>query len=303
MTLKQQIGNQYPKDKLTDDTGFLEKARLHQSKYRAFKLDVPCDEYGNYLTRENASSGLNFYPDFDIFNEVKKRYPNYSKPLYANMLRSEHIGFNLFVPFKSDFDFGKRVLNDILSNQIKSINRIEIEYAPKPSDRYLNDKTSFDAYIEYTHNDDKKGIIGIEVKYTEHEYKLKKDSKQERDINNKNSRYYTISKKFNLYKSDTIDKLISDKFRQIWRNQLLGESIIIEDNDKFKHFTSLTIFPKGNLHFIEASNEYLEMLVVNNDRFVPVTYENFLSVCNKYKPNDKFGKWLKYLDDRYIVKG
>tara|TARA_R110000868_G_scaffold387213_1_gene655730 strand:- start:73 stop:996 length:924 start_codon:yes stop_codon:yes gene_type:complete len=295
-----EIGNQYSRDKITDTTGFLEKARLHQSKYRAFKLKVPSDRHGNYLTEQDGSAGLNFYDDFDILEEVRKRYPKYSRGLYANMLRSEHIGFNLFVPFKADLEFAKNVMNDLLSGQVQSVDKIEIEYAPAPADKYLNDKTSFDAYIEYTHKDGQKGIVGIEVKYTEHEYPLKAGSKQEADIKNKSSKYYDISDKCGLYKSGNLDKLVSDQFRQVWRNQLLGESMVIED--KFNHFTSLTIFPKGNLHFIETSKEYIEMLDNNDDRFVPVTYEDFLSTCEKHKPNDRFGKWLNYLDERYIVK-
>jgi hypothetical protein len=300
--MNQEIGPQYSRDKATDRTGFLEKARLHQSKYRAFNLKVPYDRHGNYLTQQDASNGLNFYNDFDVFQEVKKRYPNYSKPLYANMLRSEHIGFNLFVPFKTNLNFGKNVLNKFLDGQIKSIDRIEIEYAPSPAEKYLNDKTSFDAYIEYTQSDNQKGIIGIEVKYTEHEYPLKFGSKQETDIQNKDSKYYKVCEQSGLYKTNTIDKLISDKFRQVWRNQLLGESIILEDSVKFKYFTSLTIFPKGNLHFVETSLEYINMLKSNNNKFVPVTYEDFLHVCNQYKPNDRFGKWLNYLNERYIIE-
>jgi PD-(D/E)XK nuclease superfamily len=301
--MSQEIGKQYDRDSLTDKTGFLKKARLHQSKYRAYELNVPfeIDSYGNYLTKEDALKGLNFYNDFNIFKEVKNRYPNFSRPLYANMLRSEHVGFNLFVPFKSNLEFCKNVFNELLEGQIKSIDKIEIEYAPAPFENYLNDKTSFDTYIEFTHFDGQKGIIGIEVKYTEHEYKLKKNSKQEKDIKNKESRYYKVSVNSRLYKPNTIDKLISDKFRQVWRNQLLGESIIIEDKHKFRYFTSLIIFPKGNKHFIETSKEYLNMLNKDN-QFIPVTYEYFISTCDKHKPNSSFEKWINYLKKRYIVE-
>ena len=63
----QQIGNQYSKDDQTDPTGFLRKARLHQSKFRAEVLNLPCDTYGNYLTKEDGESGFNFYDGFGIF--------------------------------------------------------------------------------------------------------------------------------------------------------------------------------------------------------------------------------------------
>ena len=193
--MNQEIGDQYSRDKVIDKTGFLEKARLHQSKYRAFRLNVPFDKFGNYLIKEDALKGLNFYNDFNIFEQVKERYPNYSRPLYANMLRSEHISFNLFSPLKSDLEYCRSVFNYFMNGQIKSIDDIKIEYAPSPAEKYLKDKTSFDTYIEYTHSDNSKAIIGIEVKYTEREYKLKPGSKQETDINNRKSKYYVISEK------------------------------------------------------------------------------------------------------------
>jgi len=295
-------GPQYPKDDITDRTGFLRRARLHQSKFRAEYLDLPYDQYGNYLTREAGEKGKNFYEGFGIFDAVKK-YRKYNKPLYSNMLRSEHIPFNLFIPFRQDPVFCKNVFNSFLNNCINSIDRIEIEHAPKENGKiYLNDKTSFDGYIEYTHNDNTKGIIGIEVKYTEHEYKLKPNSKEEADCKNTDSRYYEVSRLSNLYKPEAIDILPSDTFRQVWRNHLLGESILLTDSDKFKHFTSLTLFPKGNTYFIETSKEYTELLQSNENKFLPVTYENFLSVYIKHCPDNDYKKWIDYLTMRYIVK-
>ena len=127
----QDIGRQYSKDDLTDKSGFLRKARLHQSKYRANILNVPCDKFGNYLTEEDGRKGKNFYDGFKIFDAVKD-YRDYNKPLYSNMLRSEHIPFNLFIPFNQGNHtkaFLKNVLNAFFNNTIQSIEKIKIEYA------------------------------------------------------------------------------------------------------------------------------------------------------------------------------
>ncbi|MCX6723177.1 MAG: hypothetical protein NT094_03910, partial [Candidatus Staskawiczbacteria bacterium] len=167
----------------------LRRARLHQSKFRAEVLNLPYDSYGNYLTKEDGEIGNNFYKGFGIFEAVKK-YRKYNKPLYSNMLRSEHIPFNFFIPFDLNKTFCKNVFNEFFGGVIQTIERIEIEFAPKPREKYLNDGTSFDTYIEYTHTDNSKGILGIEVKYTEKEYKLVPKSKEEKDINKKNSLYY-----------------------------------------------------------------------------------------------------------------
>ena len=232
----QEIGHQYSKDDRTDPSGFLRRARLHQSVFRAKYLDLPFDTYGNYLTKEDGEKGKNFYDGFEIFAAVKK-YRKYNKPLYSNLLRSEHIPFNIFIPLDKDKNYCKNVIADILKSNIISIDKIEIEYAPKPKEKYLNDGTSFDAYIEYTNFDGTKGMIGIEVKYTEREYKLQANSKQEKDINDKNSLYFSVTNNCGLYKANAIEVLPTDNFRQVWRNHILGESILLTDSDKFQHFT------------------------------------------------------------------
>jgi len=297
----QDIGEQYSDDDKTDPSGFLKRARLHQSKFRAQVLNLPFDGYGNYLTRKDGDAGKNFYGGFGIFEAVKK-YRKYNKPLYSNMLRSEHIPFNFFIPFNLNKTFCTNVLNEFFNGSIQTIEKIEIEYPPKPKEKYLNDATAFDVYIEYSRNDNSKGIIGIEVKYTEKEYKLEGNSKQEREILEKTSKYYKVSELSKLYKPGAIYVLPSDKFRQVWRNHLLGESILLADSDRFKYFTSVTLFPEGNLHFIKTSKEYIDLLENNDRKFLSLTYEAFFAACVKHCPDDNYKKWLEYLTTRYLIK-
>jgi len=296
----QEIGKQYSKDDKTDPSGFLRRARLHQSVFRAEYLDLPFDTYGNYLTVEDGEKGKNFYDGFGIFDAVKK-YRKYNKPLYSNLLRSEHIPFNFFIPLDKDKNYCKKIVSDILKSNIASIDRIEIEYAPNPKEKYLNDGTSFDAYIEYTNYGDTKGMIGIEVKYTEKEYKLTANSKQEKDVKDKNSPYFSVTNKCELFKTNAIKVLPTDNFRQVWRNHILGESILLVDNCKFKHFTSMTLFPADNEHFIKTSKEYIDLLVSNDNKFIALTYEDFFALLGKHCPDSDFKNWLNYLITRYIV--
>jgi hypothetical protein len=305
-----EIGKQYmTEDNRFDKSGFKSKARLHQSKFRAERLKVPYENYGNYLTQSDAEKGLNFYNDFAIFEAVEA-YRTYNKPLYSNMLRSEHIPFNFFIPLRFDLNYCKNILNEILGNCVKSVEskalidnkeNIKIEFAPTPKGNYLDDKTSFDAYIEYTHIDNSRGILGIEVKYTEREYEI--SGKTEEDaINNPNSKYYLVSSKSGLFKEGTAAKLKSNHFRQAWRNHILGESIIQFHPATFNHFTSITFFPSGNVHFNEVSKEYPDLLKSNNNNFLTLQYEDYFSILRKLCPNQSFSNWIDYLTDRYIVK-
>lgn len=297
----QEIGQQYSKDDRTDPSGFLRRARLHQSVFRANYLNLPFDTYGNYLTKADGEKGKNFYDGFEIFSAVRK-YRNYNKPLYSNLLRSEHIPFNIFIPLDKNRDYCKNVFSNLLKVDIISIDRIEIEYAPKPKENYLDDGTSFDAYIEYTSSDNSKAIIGIEVKYTEKEYKLKANSKQEKEVKDTNSKYFSVTNSCGLYKTNAIEVLPTDKFRQVWRNHILGESILLKDNDNFKLFTSLTLFPQDNLHFVKTSKEYIDLLLKNDNKFIALTYEDFFALLDKFCPDNNYKKWLEYLTARYIVR-
>ncbi len=296
----QEIGQQYSKDDRTDQSGFLRRARLHQSVFRAKFLDLPFDTYGNYLTKADGERGKNFYDGFGIFDAVKN-YRKYSRQLYTNLLRSEHIPFNIFIPLDKDKTYCKNVIADILKSNIISIDKIEIEYAPKPKEKYLDDGTSFDAYIEYTDSDETNGMIGIEVKYTEKEYKLQTNSKQEKVVNDKSSVYFSVSNKCGLYKSNAADVLPTDNFRQVWRNHILGESILLSDRSKFQYFTSLTLYPADNLHFKKTTKEYIDLLIKNDRKFIALTFEDFFALLSKHCPDRNYKKWIDYLKTRYIV--
>ena len=289
---------------------FKQAARRHQVNYREKNIGTDYNTYVTWLTDEAGQKGKNFFDGFGVFEAVQQRYPKFYVDLYSDTLRSEHIPFNLFVPFRQDLTFCKNVFNEILGGCIKSIDKhsildrgenIKIEFAPSPKEKYLNDRTSFDTYIEYTHQDNSKGTVGIEVKYTEKEYKLEAGSTQEKTINDKSSKYFSVSKDCGLYEESSMDLMLTDIYRQIWRNQLLAESIRLVDSDKFKHSSSLTFYPEGNGHFIETSEKYIAMLLDKNNKFVPVTYEKFLKACNMHCPNNDFKKWIDYLTDRYIV--
>jgi len=287
-------------DDRTDPSGFLSKAREHQAKFRAEKLNLAdSDEYGNYLTENDANKGFNFFDDFEIFTEVKK-YAAFNKNLYQNMLRSEHIPFNLFIPLNRDKAYFKETFNSILNNTIKSIDLLRIEHAPQPKENYLNDRTSFDAYIEYTHIDGNKGIIGIEVKYTEGAYDI--GSKERNEVENPESIYYRVTKASNAYKGESIKRLPEDDYRQIWRNHILGESILLHDKDKYRYFTLLTIYPQGNDHFQKVSRDYIDFLNEGSkNKCLFLTYEKLFELLSKHCPNERYRKWVDYLNSRYLL--
>lgn len=300
-TLRITTGPQYSGDDKADPSGFRAAARLHQSRFRAEVLGVPFDKYGNRLTASAAKSGLNFYSGFQIAEAATKRYPKLPVDVFANMLRSEHIPLNLFIPLNHDDDYRRLVFSALLGKKLRSIGPIRIEYAPSPAGDYLADKTSFDAYAEYEDAAGKPGLVGMEVKYSEREYPLKPGSKEDHEVHDRASKYYKVMNASRLYRAGSAPYLIKDEYRQIWRNQLLGESIVLRHPTLFAGATLMTFFPSRNGHIRRACDGYAEMLSGNESKFAAVTFERFIEICRKLAPSAEYGRWIDFLERRYIV--
>lgn len=295
------------KNNIIAKISFKGRARWHQIKYRKEILKVGEGAHKTHLSEQDALQGLIFFNGFNIFQIAKERYNprlEQNKACYSNMLRSEHIPFNFFIPLANDLGYARDLLNKFLGNSMGSVTFIKIEHAPDP-EKALKDRTSFDVYVEYVHRDRSYGILGIEVKYTEKEYKLKKRSKEETDINEPTSAYNTLTKKIGLYRKEIIEKLKTDEFRQVWRNQLLGESMTKKNHpeSRYEHFTSIILYPESNDHFRNLIPSYKSFLIPGHENsFMGITYEEFIKTAREFTTDTDYLRWLQYLEDRYIVK-
>lgn len=286
--------------------GFRERARRHQIKFRENVLKVGYNDSEIILKDDDAQKGIIFFDGFKVYEEAQDRYPHYklNQACFANMLRSEHIPFNFFVPVSRKPEYARAILNRFLGGTINTINEIKIDYAPNPGNALL-DKTSFDVFLDYRHISGGKGILGFEVMYTEGAYKLMKRSREGREVNDQTSVYYSLTNKTGIYKMDSIEKLKTDEFRQVWRNQLLGESMTTKNNpdSRYEHFTSVILYPEGNDHLRELIPKYKSLLNPGcESSFAGITYEEFISTARQHTADAEFLRWLQYLEDRYIVK-
>lgn len=169
------LGPQYARD---DE--FTARMRLHQSWYRAERLRVACgtgplaqdtERYGNMLQREDGERGLNFLTPEIAALAVRRQQelPAFLERhrLLCNMLSSQPMCFNLFGPVALDAALAPRLMSALLDEKVSRVLRVVIEHAPEPPSRYLDDRTSFDAYVELERADGTRGFVGIETKLTE----------------------------------------------------------------------------------------------------------------------------------------
>ena len=286
----------------TPDDKFKRWARALQFAYREDVLN----DFNEYrapqvlLSEENAKRGLIFYDGFRDL--ILSKVGNVATQLTANMLRSEHIPYNLFTPLETMPEVAVDLFSKMIGMPIKQIETpIIIEYPGRPKNMpYLNDRTSFDAFVSYITPDGKNGGIGIEVKYTENEYPLGK--KEGEDIKSKNLLYREMTRESGYYAPGLDIKmfLTAHHLRQIWRNHILGYSMKHKgDVDTIHH---VHIYPEHNEHFHNyALPEYRALLTGSgNESFKTITYENYFDMLDCYRDNEQVSDWVKYLRKRYL---
>ncbi len=284
------IGPQYEKDH-----AFKASARYHQSKYRAEVLGLPYNGYGNRLKPEDAQNLAIYYPKLGVREALRKRYPEFSLKRDGDLLRSEHIPFNIFGPISRNTTIGRDIIMKCLGLAIDAVKKIEFEYAPEPRDRYLNDMTAFDTYMECTDPDGMRIGIGIEVKYTELSYQIGK--KEGMYVREKESPYWVTSRRSGLFKEPIDQSIARDDTRQIWRNHLLGVAMVMRN--ELDHFHSVTLFPSRNIHFAKALNLYRRALQPEAAKTIhSLTFEDYFEAIPNEGP---YSEWKGYLRDRYLV--
>ena len=256
------------------------------------------------LTPSDAARLMNFVPEYH--DEIGKalcddrgRIPT-DFGLMANMLRSEHVPWNIFVPMMTDLMTAAKCFSEILPHrEIKNIRNWKIEYAPNT----IQDKTAFDVYIEYETSRGETGVIGIEVKYTEEGYSV--GNKEFAMMQNPESAYSVTTRSSECFVNNDPLQFNNPDFIQLWRNHILGLAMLQQGKADF--FDSLTLYPSGNVHFHSSDRhigviEAYEGLLTDKgkDTFHAITYEDFFQILRENYNNSRYLLWLKYLETRYI---
>lgn len=297
------------------------KAKLKQVEFKTSILKLQTSgkhnniEYKHILSKEDSEKGYNFYcyktlewrelqdwADKNTGNKKSKKV-NFKGEGLRNMLRSEHIPYNMFFPLaklnKSKPELVKRFLEKLIPNiNISCVKKIRIEYVSETDkNKLLNDNTSFDAYIEY--NDGNKNCgLGIELKYTEKSYPY--GDTEEQNLFDVNSKYNLLAKKSDCFISDFSELNKSDlkTIKQLFRNHLLGLKLV--DISCLENFNSVHVYPEGNIYQKIACDKYTNHLSLKGKQsFTPITFEKFVMAAKEIFGNQN---WIEYFEKRYLFE-
>lgn len=280
------------------DSEFSAYARLLQSKWRDKKC-LPMLKLGNFIDTEFAkTTKSNFLTDNIkklVIQEVakaKKTGGLIGEPrIWNNLLSSQPLCFNLFGELHFDLDLATKYFNLLFPKRLEKVTAIKFEYSPGRGDiKYIGDHSAFDVFVEYT-KDDKRGFIGIEVKYAE---SLKEETKDKANKNFK-EQYATLTNTCGIFKTNRVDFLRQPPLSQIWRDHLLCIATRQDYDEGFFVF----LFPSKNKQCETGIKEYQEHLSSKEEivsGFYPRYLDDFIQTLDKIVQSD----WTKELSNRYL---
>lgn len=269
---------------------FKKMARQHQTWWRINVLKEPCDDVCSRIN-DSEESGKKFLTD-NIRETVKHTLYFRTKEsagmierkrLYNNLLSSRPVCFIFSGELWRDKSFGMEVLK-LWWPQLTELMDVVFEYAPEKH----FDNSAFDvAFI--VKSGEQKGVIGLEVKYTDSfsRYTYKRD--EYRQLLDK-----TAFKDFD----NRYDVIISTKCNQLYRNQRIAESLIQNPESGFDFaYSGLFFYPYDN-HALATAARFKEFYR-NAGEFEVITYTDFISKVMTFKVKLEIRAWCDRLVEMY----
>jgi hypothetical protein len=285
--------------KVGSEPAWRAKYRLLQSWYRQMVIKAPADRYrgryrGNHLAQEWLAKDPNAnFISPEVANYMAKRVPEVlaqggaieETHLKGNLLSSQPLCFNIFGHLKAFPEQARAVLNAIFELDIANIEVMEAEWAPDPS-LHLEDKTAFDAYIQYTTTDAKRGFIGIETKYTEPFTQQVYDRPPYRRV--------TDDPDSGL-KPGAAEALKGKPTNQLWRNALLAASVRKVESFDIGHVAVLAC--KADPILTDVVKRLEAQLEDPKSILRVASYEDLIAEANKYP---ELAEWASAFNGRYL---
>ena len=295
MRLKNLIGSL-----ASSDAGRLKRARIHQGWWRAFVLKqeqgvrpnnkkekicntVPVQDgyLGNFISSEIGELSLKIAEEHNYTGNESAGIIQIDR-LKNNLLSSQPLCFNFFGMLSLDLDFGLKVIKQFFP-KVSFVREVKFEYAPTPKKEFTSDNSAYDVAVEVEIGE-QIGLIGIECKYTESFSPKEYSTERYKELYNASSNFV-----------GSYEDLSCSKFNQLFRNQLIAESLIQSGRYNFVK-TCLFCAADDNLAK-DTAHKFSEML---REPISVITFFDLITAMQKQDLSAKQRKntmllWARYL--------
>jgi len=281
------------------DNAFQQRARLLQALWREGRrlpagVRTSGAPLGSRLPLLSAKEGLSNFLTDNIRRAVRECVAAKQAGsgqlidedrLYANLLSSQPLCFNMFGELQADLDLATGVCAELWPGRVDEVTAVRFEHSPGRGDvAYTADRSAFDVFIEHTLPSGGSGFISIEVKYHEN---LKVGAAEFRP------RYEEVARDMGCFGEQHLPSLRRPPLEQIWRDHLLAGAMLA--SGVWKSGLYVFLHPDGNVHCARAAATYAECLT-SRESFDTLTLERFVEVVQHHVRDG----WATDLRERYL---
>jgi hypothetical protein len=208
--------------------------------------------------------------------------------LWADLLWSPTLAFNLFGDLASDHDRANRAVHTWWPDTPGSVSDVRFAHSPGWLDpAYLNSLRAFDAAFVLDRDDGTHGIVGVDVKYHE---KVKSEIPKPSNLR----RYVEVAEGSAAFRSGAIDAVKGrSELAVTWLEHLLLFSMLQHPSGTWSWGRYVVVHAAGNPDIVAACASYRELLV-DLSTFASVTIEELLDA------NSLPAQATATLRDRYL---
>ena len=190
--------------------------------------------------------------------------------LWADLLSSEALAFNLFGDLAGDVERGDQAVHAWWPDAPGRLEGIRFAHSPGWLDpAYLNSLRSFDAAFVLDVGDGTRGVVGVDVKF--HERNKPETPKPENLW-----RTVAVAEQSNVFRPGAIDAVKGrSDLAVMWLEHLLLLSMLQHESASWSWGRYVVVHPAGNADIADACARYHELLA-DESTFSSVTIEELL---------------------------
>ena len=263
-----------PRD--AETTQFKRRARLQQALWRESR-NIPIGSQPMRPKKGQDSRPLGSRIDIEIAREKKSNFLSAAAEqavahrlnnpqqhqtlntdrLYADLLSSMPMCFNLFGPLSKDLTLANRAVRAWWPHVPGKVVNVLFEWSPgrRAAGRFLENASAFDVAFELDLGHGQRGLLGVETKYHEH---CQREAKAASD--SRIARYKLVSERSGAFLPGAVDDIVNTYLQQIWLDHLLALSMTQDESEPW-HWTGFAlVYPARNPSYARATEHYRKFL-------------------------------------------
>jgi hypothetical protein len=189
--------------------------------------------------------------------------------LWADLLSSSALAFNLFGELAADLDLADRAVHTLWPDAPGVVRAVLFAHSPgRLGSPYLGSLVDFDVAFVLDIGDGTSGIVGVDVEY--HERAERHQAKPQRL-----SRYVEVTERSGAFGPGAVELLDRSDLVVMWLEHLLVLSMLQQPTEAWRWGRYAVIHPAANIDLADACARY-QAVLADNSTYAALTVEALL---------------------------